>query len=166
MQTDGIEASFTASPHCVSVTHPSISFVFFSVDERASTPSRKGLIRINCQKSSQILSSYQDWMPFWKQKSIALSWTQVCAIEEIKPEYLPTLLVLVSAARTQRLMVNQQKGWKTPRNTVTNCRLPHSYHGEKALPQQAGYWRQGQTWGCFSLYLVWRVGSNLVRNRN
>lgn len=64
-------------------------------------------------------------MPFWKQKSIALSWTQVCATEEIKPEYLPTLLALVSVARTQRLMVNQQKGWKTPRNTVTNCRLLH-----------------------------------------
>lgn len=34
-------------------------------------------------------------------------------------------LVLVSVPHTQRLMVNQQKGWKTPWNTMRNCRLLH-----------------------------------------
>lgn len=48
MQSGGVEARFTTSLQCVLVTHPSIPSVFFSVDERASTPSKKGHLRINC----------------------------------------------------------------------------------------------------------------------
>lgn len=46
MQSGGAEARFTTSLQCVLVTHPSIPSVF--VDERASTPSKKGHLRISC----------------------------------------------------------------------------------------------------------------------
>lgn len=46
-------------------------------------------------------------------------------MEEIKLEHLLMFLVLWSVPHTQRLMVNQQKAWKTPWNTTRNCGLLH-----------------------------------------
>lgn len=55
MRSQGTEISFITSLQCVLVTHPSISFVF--VDERISTSRKKGLLRMNCQKSNTFLIS-------------------------------------------------------------------------------------------------------------